>query len=288
MGSMWDKTVEMVENYSSGGKWLRLKDDGETFKGMFAGEPFPREVAYTGSRYVAWDPAVHQGKPGVKRSLRVGFNVISADGTCQIFEFSVQSFKTLIEVQKKYGFNRLYEVTRKGKKDDTKTTYTILPEDPLPAEELARLQAVELFDIEAEYLANDAEDHEPSEEYEKKKPTETKPKTKPAAEKPAPAETKPAAAPANGTNGAHAPTPPVSGAETIETKVAQNISTVLKELPQDKMKPGLDRFLKAFDVKRIKDVPKAREADAIALVQAIATEAGVGTPAPAAEVDPFA
>ena len=70
---------------------------------------------------------------------------------------------------------------------------------------------------------------------------------------------------------------------TISPNVAQDIVTALKALPRE----AVDRFLKKFDVQRIKDLPALQVDKAHAFVEQLQTEFA----APAAtetETDPFA
>jgi len=81
---------------------------------------------------------------------------------------------------------------------------------------------------------------------------------------------------AAGSNGAAA-----AGSATLDQEVGNQIVAKLKELPQS----AISEFLATFNVKKIRDVPKSRQAEAVALVEKLA---GGAAKAPAAEVDPFA
>lgn len=288
--SMWETAEEMANTYAKGGTWVRMQDDNDKVVGMFRGEPKPRERCFNPKTEKYEEYGEDQKKLKMKPQLRIAMCLVTPDEICHIWEMSVQAFKTLLEVKKKYGLDRFYEITRKGEKGDTKTSYTILPEDPPSKEVLEKMHAVELLDIEAEYArgADDDDDKTKGSQKEfKKKEAEKKAEEK-RAETPA-ASPPPAAAPAL----AVAPPAPVAPAvaavppqaDTIDAKIAQSIGVVLKELP--KMADGLKAFLGHFEIKRIKDIPKAKEQEAIELAQSIAASQGVGQAA-ATEVDPFA
>lgn len=300
MTNMWETTTEMAENYASGGKWLRLKEDDEKFVGMFLGEPFPREVVFN-PKTDKYEPVTDEHrKAKLKPAMRIAINIGLANGQVQIWEMAIASFKTILEVKKKYGLDRFFEVTRKGDKGDTKTTYTILPEDPPTAETLASMKALELFDISKEY-DSDGEDEGANKKFESKGKTDKKheaKETKPAATQAAATPpTQPVAQPvavqptqpANGTNGhaqAQAPQTAANTVETIDPKVAQTLGGILRELPEAARDAAVARYLSNFAVKRVKDVPKARETEAIEFVEKLVTE--LAPKQAQAEVDPFA
>jgi len=115
---------------SSGGIFIRLTGDGDKVIGAFCGEPFPREVVWTGDRYETFDPDVHTDK---RPSLRVMINFyVPAEQDMKVIEGGTVWFKDVLKVRDKYGLDKwLFEVERHGEAGDPKTTYTILPEEKL-------------------------------------------------------------------------------------------------------------------------------------------------------------
>jgi hypothetical protein len=56
MGNSWDKARTLADQHASqGGIFVRLANDGDKVVGAFCGEPFAREVVWTGERYETFD-----------------------------------------------------------------------------------------------------------------------------------------------------------------------------------------------------------------------------------------
>ena len=131
MSNAWDHAAGMADKHaSSGGIFIRLTGDGDKVIGAFCGEPFPREVVWTGDRYETYDPDVHTDK---RPSLRVMINFyVPAERDMKVIEGGTVWFKDVLKVRDKYGLDKwLFEVERHGEAGDPKTTYTILPEEKL-------------------------------------------------------------------------------------------------------------------------------------------------------------
>ena len=68
----WDTASRLADKHANqGGIFIRLAANGDKVVGAFCGEPFAREVVWTGERYETYDPAVHTDK---RPSLRVMLN----------------------------------------------------------------------------------------------------------------------------------------------------------------------------------------------------------------------
>jgi hypothetical protein len=136
----WDHAAGMADKHAnSGGIFIRLTGDGDKVVGAFCGEPFPREVVWTGDRYETYDPDVHTDK---RPSLRVMINFyVPAERDMKVIEGGTVWFKDVLKVRDKYGLDKwLFEIERHGDAGDPKTTYTILPEekiDPALQDEIA-------------------------------------------------------------------------------------------------------------------------------------------------------
>lgn len=126
--------------------FVYLANDGDKVVGAFCGEPFPREVVWTGERYETYDPDVHSGK---QPSLRVMLNFfVPAEGEMKVIEGSTVWFKDVLRVRDKYGLDKwLFEIERHGEAWDRKTCYTILPEAKIDAEMRDEIADIGLHDL---------------------------------------------------------------------------------------------------------------------------------------------
>jgi hypothetical protein len=131
-----------------GGIFIRLAQNGDKVVGAFRGEPFAREVVWTGERYETYDPAVHTDK---RPSLRVMLNFFVPDeGDMKVIEGGTNWFKDVLKVRDKYGLDKwLFEIERHGDAGDPKTTYSILPEEKLDDAMRSRIAAAEAHDLAA-------------------------------------------------------------------------------------------------------------------------------------------
>lgn len=147
MSNSWEHAAGMADKHAnSGGMFVRLTGDGDSIVGAFCGEPFPREVVWTGERYETYDPDVHHDK---KPSLRVMLNFfVPAEHDMKVIEGGTVWFKDLLKVRDKYGLDRwLFEIQRHGESGNPKTKYTILPEEKLSAEQQDEIADMGLHDL---------------------------------------------------------------------------------------------------------------------------------------------
>jgi len=146
--NMWEQTEEMAKKHDADSStWLKLANDEDKAVVVFLGEPYPREVSFVDGKYVPADDAVRAA--GHKVSLRVAYNVaLPETGEVKVLEQGVMFFKDLVRVREKYGLDKwAFEVQRHGAAKDPKTTYSILPERQLTADERKSFQAVEVLDL---------------------------------------------------------------------------------------------------------------------------------------------
>ncbi|HEY1697943.1 MAG TPA: hypothetical protein VGG39_37545 [Polyangiaceae bacterium] len=146
MSSAWNTAKELAEKHvSAGGIFVRLQNDGDKIVGVFCGEPHAREVYWDGEKYADSPPEGSAPKP----TLRVALNFfVPADGAMKIIEGGTAWFKDLLEVRDKYGLDKWnFEVKRRGKKGDTKTRYTILPDAPVDDPLRTRIAAAGMHDL---------------------------------------------------------------------------------------------------------------------------------------------
>lgn len=146
--SMWQQTEEMAKKHDQGGSlWLKLASDGDKAVVVFLGDPHPREVAFVDGKYVEVDEKMKAA--GTKASLRVALNVALYDSKeVKVLEQGVMFFKDLVRVREKYGIEKwAFEIQRHGAAKDPKTTYSILPEHQLSAEQQKAFQALPQHDL---------------------------------------------------------------------------------------------------------------------------------------------
>ncbi len=157
--SMWQKTEELAKQHDQqGGSWIRLQNDGDSAVVVFLGEPYPRQVCFVDGKYhVATDELKAAGH---KASLRVALNVLLLETKeVKVLEQGVVFFKDLVRVRDKYGLSEwAFEVTRNGAPKDPKTSYSILPERQLTAEERQLVKGLKVHELAVLYGEAEVED----------------------------------------------------------------------------------------------------------------------------------
>ena len=145
----WDTASRLADKHANqGGIFIRLAANGDKVVGAFCGEPFAREVVWTGERYETYDPTVHTDK---RPSLRVMLNFFVPDeDDMKVIEGGTNWFKDVLKVRDKYGLDKwLFEIERHGDAGDPKTTYSILPEEKLDDAMRTRIASAEAHDLAA-------------------------------------------------------------------------------------------------------------------------------------------
>lgn len=160
MESAWSTAKGLIEKHAAAnGVFVRLANNGDKVTGVFCGEPFAREVIWTGDKYEIYnaDNPAHQST-GKRPSLKVAINFfVLPEGEMKIVEGSTQWFNDLLKVRDKYGLeNWSFEIERHGEAKDPKTKYSILPEDKIDSQLRARIAGAELHDLMA-VLLNEAD-----------------------------------------------------------------------------------------------------------------------------------
>ena len=139
MSEGWNHATALAEKVEkeSDGLFVKLTNHGDKVVGVFVGEPLAREVHWSGERYVS---CLGEGCSfcggGKKPSLRVSVNFFQLpERSLKIIEGGLGWFKDLIKVREKYGLDQwTFEIERRGEAGNTKTTYSILPEEKQSAE----------------------------------------------------------------------------------------------------------------------------------------------------------
>jgi hypothetical protein len=248
----WDGVKERIESADDGASlWVKLRDNGDKVVGVFLGDPYPREVIWTGERYV--DASKPEAKPflkeGKKPSLRIVINLAvrtEKGWEVKALEQTATFFKDVMKVDAKYGLDSWsFEIERHGGAGDPKTTYSILPEEKLGKDDVKALEQLELLDLEGIYEQSlaDAEKREKGEKFEE-----------------------------------------YDDEEKVPDKVAEAMIVVLKELPRE----ATDRFLERFKIRRVRDLALKDKKAAIEFLDELEAAAKKAAAPAAAEVDPFA
>jgi hypothetical protein len=87
----------------------------------------------------------------------------------KVLEQGVMFFKDLVRVREKYGLDKwAFEIQRHGAAKDPKTTYSILPEHQLSAEQQKAFQALPQHDLEKLYTEGEAGGSAPLGSYDQK------------------------------------------------------------------------------------------------------------------------
>ena len=127
--------------------FLRLSNDGEKAVVAFCGEPEVKKVVWNNAigQYEDYDERQHDATPQARFKINV-FNI--SQNKMQIWETSPTTFKGVVAVKAKYGLDKMtFEICRQGAKGDQKTSYTILPEDPITDELRERILNEKLHDL---------------------------------------------------------------------------------------------------------------------------------------------
>ncbi len=149
MGRFDDMNKRHEQHTLESGRFLKF-DDGDSHLLAFLGFPHIREVFWDGTTYHPWKDGC-----GKEKSLKTSMNVALIEKVegkyvfkaLKVLENSKTFFKQVAKMDAKYGVDtQIFEVERTGQKAKD-TTYTILPEAAIPAELLAQLDALDLYDL---------------------------------------------------------------------------------------------------------------------------------------------
>lgn len=156
--SMWQQMDEAAKKADQGnGVWLKLPNDGDKAALVFLGEPLPREVCFIDGKFVEATDKLKQ--EGQKISTRFAINVALFDTQeVKVIEQGLVFYKDLVRVRDKYGLaGWAFEVQRHGAAKDPKTSYSILPEHQLTAEQQKAFKSLALHDLNKLYSGETGE-----------------------------------------------------------------------------------------------------------------------------------
>ena len=153
MTNGWNAANQLLEESAHGGDlFVKLASSGDKVVGVFCGEPFAHKVHWVVDQYQNCDGAqCEHCTAGNRASPRFVLNFyVIADGEMRIFKGSRQWYEDVVKVREKYGLDAwAFEIERRGDKGDTKTTYTILPDNKLEPDLIKKIQAAKLHDLQA-------------------------------------------------------------------------------------------------------------------------------------------
>ena len=246
--SMWQQTEEMAKKHDQGGSlWLKLAGDGDKAVVVFLGEPAPARGGLR-RRQVRRGRREDEGRGHEGLAARRAERRPYDSKEVKVLEQGVMFFKDLVRVREKYGLEKwAFEIQRHGAAKDPKTTYSILPEHQLSAEQQKAFQALPQHDLAKLYSGEGTA----------------------AARRVASRST---ATTRRATRRATAPWLPTS---------RRGSSPRSKALPRE----ATDKFLAKFGVQRIKDLPTSQVEKARAFVEQLQTESAAPAAAET-EVDP--
>jgi hypothetical protein len=168
----WDKAKAHAEEANKrGGMFVKLENDGDKVVGVFIGDPHTQDTHWTGSgTEICTGEGCKKCAAGERASFKAKMNFYTLSETLgggktvevkkmQIMNLSLNTFKDVLKVRDKYGLDkRAFEVERKGKKGDTKTSYTVLPDMELSAEQRGEIASAKLHDLTKDGAEEDAGD----------------------------------------------------------------------------------------------------------------------------------
>jgi len=258
MADAWKSAEEQVKAAGGDGLFVKLENDGDKVVGCFLGNPEVRLLHYTKAGGYEPFTAAHEAA-GERSTPRTTANFyVPAEKRIKIIEMNKTTFKDVMGVREKYGFEGwFFEVKRNGAKGDKNTVYRVLPDTQIGAEDRAEIAKLKLHDLKKMYEDDAGSAATDMNSYKG----------------------------ANGTttNGAAAAAAAPPGEPTIDTDTTAALVNRLKLLPREKV----NQFLAEFKIEKVKELLNKSLPAALAMVDKLEGKPEAPPPAPA-EVDPFA
>ena len=144
--NIW-KHIEELARQAEQGIWLALEMDGDSTTVVFLGDPFAREVVFLDGKYVAFNDE-HRAR-GLRPTVRIAINVAIVDtGDVLVFERGVLFFKELAAMRERFPLDRWsFEIERNGAAGSLKTTYRVVQEKALGADERRAYAQLPRYDL---------------------------------------------------------------------------------------------------------------------------------------------
>ena len=128
--------------------FVRLQGDGDRVTGAFVGDPWLRDIVWTGERFEPFDPAkpAHRGQ---RPSPRVSVNFfVPTDGAMKVIEGSAQWFDAVRRVRETHDLSAwMFTIERHGAAGDKQTFYSIVPAEEITPEVRARIDKSRRHDL---------------------------------------------------------------------------------------------------------------------------------------------
>lgn len=163
----WE-AAERINKETAGGRFVNLKNEGDTTVGIFVGKPVITKLVYNAKteKYDDWNEKEH-GSQFTPR-YKINFFVLAEGGKpleepkMKIFECNNTSWTNLLANKGKYGLdNVVYELKQSGAKGDTKRCVHILPEGPRSPYQFTESVAKILLTTSLQDLKKDGDDTTP-------------------------------------------------------------------------------------------------------------------------------
>ena len=144
MSDGWKRASEMAKKHSDNltGMFVKLKPN-EKIVCAICGEPYPYKVKWQDGR-----TQIVPDDSDIQANFRTAINCyIFAEKKMKILDMGINLFKDVEKVKDKYSLDKKsYEIQRHG--EGTKTTYSILPDEPITDEQKNEINASPLNDLE--------------------------------------------------------------------------------------------------------------------------------------------
>lgn len=149
----WQDVMDAIKERDESGSWLKLSGDGDRAIVVFLGDPYVRQVVFTGKGYEEYNPSTHSDRPITRGAVNV-FDV--AANRIKIWEASLRFFQDLLKVSQEYldegGLgNRFCVIQRIGAAKSADTRYQIMPKKELSAQEKATIHGLKQIDLKEFY-----------------------------------------------------------------------------------------------------------------------------------------
>ncbi len=268
-----DKAAEEIAKQMK--KYVKLENDGDKVIGAFVGAPKIRESWYDPKTEKTEKFTSQHKAEGKSPRVTFMFNFYrTKEGNKEhiipvtppmmsVLQVNFKTYKLILKSREKFGLDgKFFEIERSGKKGDQQTSYSVLPDDDIPADLQASLRRAE--------VAHDAFTDEGTKVPEgvltlndlREDAEEVTASAKKAG---------------NGTSS-------TTNADAAEASLVDDLKKRLKQLPR----PFIEKFLGRFGVTAVKDLKRSDSAGAVTFVTGLEAEVAAKAAAEAAPAGPVA